>query len=175
MLETPLLTIADIFIPPNSIDFSTVFSKFDLANNGVVFGVIVAIVVIYVLLSIWARKKDRRDHLKWTILPLKNADIDNMYIYIITVSTGMHPNASTTSNVFIRFNFEKRTSETFALDNGQFKGFDRGSVRAFILPVPRYPGKPQSIQLWHDSSGCGTKRSWLLNEIQMHDLQTKET
>uniref|UniRef100_UPI00358F0E2E polycystin family receptor for egg jelly-like n=1 Tax=Myxine glutinosa TaxID=7769 RepID=UPI00358F0E2E len=126
MLETPLLTIADIFIPPNSIDFSTVFSKFDLANNGVVFGVIVAIVVIYVLLSIWARKKDRRDHLKWTILPLKNADIDNMYIYIITVSTGMHPNASTTSNVFIRFNFEKRTSETFALDNGQFKHVTAG-------------------------------------------------
>ena len=56
------LTFGNTFyVAPNTIDFSTVFLRFDITNQGPVIGTIITILVIYVLLLIWARHQDKRD------------------------------------------------------------------------------------------------------------------
>lgn len=52
------------YVPANTIDFSTVFTKIDLVNNSGVLAVVIALLLLYIMLAVWARRKDRRDSLK---------------------------------------------------------------------------------------------------------------
>lgn len=52
------------FVPPNSIDFSTVFEKFDIIGNGAVFGTVTAIIVLYVIGLLVGRRYDKKDREK---------------------------------------------------------------------------------------------------------------
>jgi polycystin 1L2 len=54
------------FVPPNSIDFSTVFDKFDIIGNGAVFGTVTAIIVLYLIGLVVARRFDKKDQEKVT-------------------------------------------------------------------------------------------------------------
>ena len=56
--------ITDIFVPPNTINFLTVFEKFDLENNGAVFGSVIAIILLSLIVGLWARSTDLRDRRK---------------------------------------------------------------------------------------------------------------
>jgi len=49
------------YVPPNIIDFSSVFDKFDILNNGAVFGTVIALLCLYALLCVWALVQDRAD------------------------------------------------------------------------------------------------------------------
>uniref|UniRef100_UPI00358F214D polycystin family receptor for egg jelly-like n=1 Tax=Myxine glutinosa TaxID=7769 RepID=UPI00358F214D len=173
-IDTPWFMITDIFVPPNTIDFLTVFGKFDLANNGAVFGSVIAIILLSLIAGLWARSADLRDRRKWKVLPIKGMDLTNEYYYCVIVSTGMMPKAGTTSTIYFRINFQYHSTDCLELDNGYNKGFDKGSVQAFILPLHTFPGKPLQLQIWHDSSGQGSNRNWFLNEILLRDVQTKE-
>jgi len=56
------LTFGNTFyVAPNTIDFSTVFLKFDLKSQAAVLGTLIGILVIYLLLLIWARHQDKKD------------------------------------------------------------------------------------------------------------------
>lgn len=49
-------------MPPNSIDFSTVFSKFqDLGNNAAVFSVVIVTLLLYIILLFILRRLDKKD------------------------------------------------------------------------------------------------------------------
>jgi hypothetical protein len=54
----------DFYVPPNTIDFNTVFTKFDIAGNPSVFATIVSILGVYVLIGIFLRWKDKQDLIK---------------------------------------------------------------------------------------------------------------
>jgi hypothetical protein len=55
----------DFVVPPNTIDFGSVWSKFkSLHENAAVFGTVVSILILYVIVMIWARRKDRKDVIK---------------------------------------------------------------------------------------------------------------
>ena len=54
----------DFYVPPNTIDFSTVFAKFDIAGNPSVFATIVTILGLYVIIAIFLRWKDKKDLIK---------------------------------------------------------------------------------------------------------------
>ena len=60
---------------PNTINFSTAFADFDIADNFVMLIIVLAVLSLYVALAIWVRGKDRRDVLRWSICPLD----DNRY------------------------------------------------------------------------------------------------
>jgi len=62
--DTPWFMMTDIFIPPHTINFLTVFGKFDLANNGAVFGSVIAIILLSLIGGLWARSTDLRDRRK---------------------------------------------------------------------------------------------------------------
>ena len=56
---------SDFYVPPNTIDFSTVFLKFkNLNENAAVFSTVMVIFGIYVIAAIWARRKDKQDLIK---------------------------------------------------------------------------------------------------------------
>ena len=52
------------YVPPNSIDFSSVFLKFSPQNQAAVLSVLIIVIVIYILVVIWARRQDKKDLLK---------------------------------------------------------------------------------------------------------------
>lgn len=50
------------FVTPNTIDFNNVWSKFDIANAAV-YGTLTVLLLLYILLAILLRRKDRQDKL----------------------------------------------------------------------------------------------------------------
>ena len=54
---------ADIFIPPNTIDFTDIFGNFGgkLGDSPVVLAVIILFYVIFILVAILAHRADRKD------------------------------------------------------------------------------------------------------------------
>ena len=56
---------SDFYVPPNTIDFKTVFKKFKkLHENAAVFSTVIVIIGLYIIAAIWARRKDKRDLVK---------------------------------------------------------------------------------------------------------------
>jgi hypothetical protein len=52
-------------VPPNTIDFSSVFAKFkNLSDNAGVFATVLSIIGLYIILAIFARYKDKKDLIK---------------------------------------------------------------------------------------------------------------
>lgn len=54
----------DLVVPPNTIDFSTVFSLENFLEAMPVFGTVGGVLVIYVIVCIWARRADKHDLIK---------------------------------------------------------------------------------------------------------------
>ncbi len=59
-------TSAGLIIPPNTIDFKAVFSNFGerLLDSPVVLSFILLLFLLYLPLLIWARRKDKQDHMR---------------------------------------------------------------------------------------------------------------
>lgn len=60
-----IFTIATTFyLPVNMVDFSTVFTEIDLLDNASVFTMVILMLSVYILLVVWARRKDKTDIIK---------------------------------------------------------------------------------------------------------------
>ncbi|CAF0748743.1 unnamed protein product [Adineta steineri] len=166
---------SDFYVPPNTIDFKTVFKKFKtLHENAAVFCTVIVIFGIYIIAGIWARRKDRRDLIKWTAAPLvDNLPIDH-YHYLITVHTGVGAQSGTTSNINLVISGESADSGVRKLTDGKIQEFSAGSVRNFVMSVEVPLGPLLYVRVWHDNSGQKGKASWFLNMINVMDLQTGE-
>ncbi|XP_076075845.1 uncharacterized protein LOC143046571 [Mytilus galloprovincialis] len=86
------------FVTPNTIDFNNVWSKFDIANAAV-YGTLTVLLLLYILLAILLRRKDRQDKLNWSMRFLCDCDSEDPYFYMISVHTGLRPGSGTDSNV----------------------------------------------------------------------------
>ncbi|CAF0958355.1 unnamed protein product [Adineta ricciae] len=166
---------SDFYVPPNTIDFKTVFTKFKkLHENAAVFSTVIVIFVIYIIAAIWSRRKDKRDLVKWTAAPLiDNLPIDT-YHYLVTVHTGIGKESGTTSNVSFVISGELADSGVRKLADGKIHEFASGSVRNFVMSVESQLGPLLYLRIWHDNSGDKGKASWFLNMINVMDLQTGE-
>ncbi len=73
---------SDFYVPPNTIDFKTVFKKFKkLHENAAVFSTVIAIFGLYILAAIWARRKDNQDLIKVNY-SIENHRIRNFFISV---------------------------------------------------------------------------------------------
>ncbi|CAN0377946.1 unnamed protein product [Lampetra planeri] len=171
----PLFIGAAIFVPPNAIDFSSVFTKLDLKNNGAVFATVVTVLLIYLILMFMLLPYDRRDWKMWKLLPLKDNPEESLYHYLITVKTGMLTDAGTKANIFFIIHFEDSDTGIRHLENSECKEFIQGGVRCFVLSTTRYYGRPIQLRIWLDTSGddIGNK-SWFLSEVVLCDTRTDE-
>ncbi|CAF0709342.1 unnamed protein product [Brachionus calyciflorus] len=165
----------DFYVPPNTIDFSTVFGKFkDLSENAAVFATIVSLIGLYILMGIFVRWKDRKDLVKWGATPLAdNLPVDN-YFYLVSVQTGVGKSTGTTSKVGFVLSGDQADSGVRKLSDDKRKAFKAGSICNFIMGVEEPLGSLQYLRIWHDNSGKGDSKSWYLNMITVIDLQTNQ-
>lgn len=90
----------DFYVPPNTIDFSSVFGKFkNLSENAAVFATIISILGVYVIVAIIVRYLDKRDLVKWGATPLADNLPTDTYYYLVSVQTGFGKDTGTTSKV----------------------------------------------------------------------------
>ncbi|XP_060073663.1 polycystin-1-like protein 2 [Ylistrum balloti] len=154
----------------NSINFSTVWSKFD-ASNASVYGTLIAVVVLYIMVCIWARRRDRQDNEMWKTKFLCDSDSTDNSFYLLTIHTSMRRGSGTKSNVNFVVGSDDMDTGVRILSDGHKTGFPTGSVRTFIMGTFESLGNLQYIRIWHDNSGKGNTASWNLHKITIDDLQ----
>ncbi|KFQ29483.1 Polycystic kidney disease protein 1-like 2, partial [Merops nubicus] len=160
---------SSFFIIPNVIDVSKTAQLFGtFVDNPVVVTTVGCIFLIYVLVVIWARRKDIQDDAKVKITVLEDNDPFAQYRYLVTVFTGHRRGAATTSKVTLTLCGMEGESEPHHLTDPDTPVFERGGVDVFLLCTFFPLGELQSIRLWHDNSGDSP--SWYVNRILVHDL-----
>ncbi|XP_052067992.1 polycystin family receptor for egg jelly-like isoform X12 [Mytilus californianus] len=169
------LTFGNTFyVAPNRIDFSTVFLRFDITNQGPVIGTLITILVIYVLLLIWARHQDKRDIARWGVTPLIDNFVDDTYYYLVTVYTGMRRGAGTRSRIGLIVHGKDGGTGIRELSDGVRSEIPAASVVHFLMSTTYPLGDLSYVYIWHDSSGEGESSSWYLNRVDVEDIQKRE-
>ncbi|NWR62094.1 PK1L2 protein, partial [Bucorvus abyssinicus] len=160
---------SSFFVIPNAIDVSKTTQLFGtFVDNPVVVTTVGCIFLIYVLVVIWARRKDIQDDAKVKITVLEDNDPFAQYRYLVTVFTGHRRGAATTSQVTLTLYGLEGESEPHHLTDPDTPVFERGGVDVFLLCTFFPLGQLQSIRLWHDNSG--ESPSWYVNRVLVHDL-----
>ncbi|XP_031471197.1 polycystic kidney disease protein 1-like 2 [Phasianus colchicus] len=160
---------SSFFVIPNAVDISRTAQLFGtFVDNPVVVTTVGCIFLIYVLVVIWARRKDIQDDAKAKITVLEDNDPFAQYRYLVTVFTGHRRGAATTSKVTLTLYGLEGESEPHHLTDPDTPVFERGGVDVFLLCTLFPLGELQSIRLWHDNSGDNP--SWYVNRVLVHDL-----
>ncbi|NXM44562.1 PK1L2 protein, partial [Gymnorhina tibicen] len=160
---------SSFFVIPNAIDVSKTAQLFGtFVDNPVVVTTVGCIFLIYVVVVIWARRKDIQDDAKVKITVLEDNDPFAQYRYLVTVFTGHRRGAATTSKVTLTLYGLDGQSEPHHLNDPDTSVFERGGVDVFLLCTFFPLGELQSIRLWHDNSGDSP--SWYVNRVLVHDL-----
>ncbi|OWF39370.1 Polycystic kidney disease protein 1-like 2 [Mizuhopecten yessoensis] len=168
--ETGNIFATTFFVPPNTIDFNAVWSKFDL-QNAAVYGTLIGLFFCYVLLCVLARRYDKKDLQKWTTHFLSDTDRNDSYFYIINVTTGLRRGSGTKSNVSFVVAGEDSDSGVRILSDGKSQGFEHGCTKRFFMGTTEFLGDLSYIRVWHDNSGTDGNHSWYLNKITIDDPQ----
>ncbi|UJR18699.1 hypothetical protein I4U23_005606 [Adineta vaga] len=173
--STHLTTFAGGFvILPESINWNYVFANADFMKNKTIYLTVICVSVIYIILIIYAHYYDKKDVEKLGVTILPDNHREDEYFYQIIVFTGQRKDAGTNSNVHfvIHGDDDDTTIRTFVDPHRQI--FQRGSVDAFLMAVPKSLGLLNCIHIWHDNSGKGSSSSWFLKYLIIQDLQTME-
>uniref|UniRef100_A0A8C5BSP8 Polycystic kidney disease 1 like 2b n=1 Tax=Gadus morhua TaxID=8049 RepID=A0A8C5BSP8_GADMO len=162
---------SSFFVMPNMVDVSRTAELFaTFTTNPVVVCFVGAIFVVYLLVAIWARRKDIQDLAKVKITVLDDNDPFAEYRYMLTVNTGHRRGASTSSQVAVTLQGEEGESEPHHLTDSEKPVFERGGMDMFLLTTPFSIGELQSIRVWHDNSG--EHPAWYINKVMVQDLET---
>ncbi|CAJ1049631.1 polycystic kidney disease protein 1-like 2 [Xyrichtys novacula] len=180
-LTTPLVTQclcnhltffgSSFFVMPNLVDVSRTAELFaTFTNNPVVVCFVGAIFAAYLLVVVWARRKDIQDSTKVKITVLEDNDPLAEYRYMLSVNTGHRHGASTSSQVAITLHGTEGESEPHHLTDPEKPVFERGGMDMFLLTTHFSLGDLQSIRLWHDNSGAHP--AWYVNKVMVQDLES---
>ncbi|KAJ1083637.1 hypothetical protein NDU88_003793 [Pleurodeles waltl] len=105
-----------------------------------------------------------------TVLP--DNDPCALYRYLLTVCTGRHKGAGTTSKVFIQLTGSAGQSATHHLSDPKKVAFRSGNIDVFLLTTPFPLGELKSITLRHDASG--SHKSWYVLQVTIQDLEQRQ-
>ncbi|KAJ3593029.1 hypothetical protein NHX12_005367 [Muraenolepis orangiensis] len=180
-LTTPLVTQcfcnhltmfgSSFFVMPNLVDVSRTAELFaTFTTNPVVVCFVGAIFLAYILVAIWARRKDIQDLAKVKITVLEDNDPFAEYRYMLTINTGHRRGASTSSQVAVTLQGIEGESEPHHLTDSEKPVFERGGMDMFLLTTPFSLGELQSVRVWHDNSG--EHPAWYINKVMVQDLET---
>ncbi|XP_048586750.1 uncharacterized protein LOC5520842 isoform X2 [Nematostella vectensis] len=167
----------DFFVAPNPIDFDKVFAEFGRmgeTGNFVVLSTICVIWGLFIAGMIFARKADKKDEKKVIANVDLAENIENGFVYQISVQTGMWRGYGTTANVGLSiFGEEGKTGDILLTDPELEKVFfARGSINNFTLVVPEDLGELTKIKIWHDNSGKSP--AWFFHQVMIVDMQTEK-
>ncbi|XP_067459444.1 polycystin-1-like protein 2 [Thunnus thynnus] len=164
---------SSFFVTPNLVDPSRTAELFGtFTENPVVVCFVGAIFVAYLLVVVWARRKDVQDTAKVKVSVLEDNDPMDEYRYLLSVSTGHRRAAATSSQVTITLLGAEGNSEPHHLTDPKKCVFERGAVDMFLLTTPFFLGDLQSIRLWHNNSG--RHPAWYVSNVLVQDLQTEQ-
>ncbi|XP_002917769.2 LOW QUALITY PROTEIN: polycystic kidney disease protein 1-like 2 [Ailuropoda melanoleuca] len=156
-------------VMPNNIDVcqtADLFATFE--DNPVVVTTVGCLCVAYLLVVIWARRKDAQDQAKVKVTVLEDNDPFAQYHYLVTVYTGHRRGAATSSKVTVTLYGLDGESEPHHLSDPDIPIFERGGVDVFLLSTLFPLGELTSLRLWHDNSG--DQPSWYVSRVLVHDL-----
>ncbi|CAF0947824.1 unnamed protein product [Adineta steineri] len=174
-LSTHLTTFAGGFIVlPAPINWSYVFANADFTKNKTVYLTVIFTSIVYIILMIYARFKDKKDFEKLGVTPLADNNKSDHYYYQILVFTGQRTNAGTDSKVYFVLSGDDDQTQIRLFSDPHRKIFQRGDIDSFIIAVPKSLGLLNYIRIWHDNSGEGSSASWYLKYIIVRDLQTMD-
>ncbi|XP_017212723.2 polycystin-1-like protein 2 isoform X1 [Danio rerio] len=161
---------SSFFVMPNVVDVSRTAELFaTFVNNPVVVCFVGAIILAYLLVVIWARRKDIQDAVKVKVTVLEDNDPLAEYRYLLSINTGQRRGASTSSQVTVTLQGSEGESEPHHLTDPEKPVFERGGLDLFLLTTPFSLGELQSIRLWHDNSGYYP--AWYVNKVTVQDLE----
>ncbi|XP_041506459.1 polycystic kidney disease protein 1-like 2 [Microtus oregoni] len=155
-------------VMPNAIDVhqtAELFATFE--DNPVVVSTVACLCMVYMLVVIWARRKDIQDQSKVKVIVLEDNEPFAQYHYLVTVYTGHRRGAATSSKVTLTLYGSDRESEPHHLSNPDAAVFERGGVDVFLLSTLFPLGELQSLRLWHDNSG--DQPSWYVSRVLVYD------
>ena len=135
---THLTTLTSGFtVLPAPINWNYLFAHADFIQNKTVYLTVIIVLVLYLILVIYARYKDKKDMEKLGVIPLPNNHRSDQYYYQIIVFTGHRQEAGTKSKVHFILSGDNDDTpvRTFASPNRPI--LQRGDVDAFILAVPK--------------------------------------
>ncbi|XP_062611467.1 uncharacterized protein LOC134273293 [Saccostrea cucullata] len=160
---------AGFAVPMNSLNLNdSGFAKLD--ENPVIFATMVSLMCVYVLMLIWARKRDLLDKVMAGSSPLPDNDPRDKYLYELTVFTGSRKGSGTTANVSFILTGEKAETPPRYLADEKRPVLQRSNCDGFIMATPKSLGKLTHLRIWHDN--MGSSPSWYLSRMQIQDLQT---
>ena len=157
-----------------SINFEAAFANASFLDNPVIYSTMMGVTILYIIMAILARRKDKLDKSRFNIVPLADNKPEDNYFYELVIMTGARAESGTDSKVRIIITGEDDESEIRLLNGDLPYAFERGSVDSFVLSTSRPLGALSYVRVWHDNSGSGSKASWYLKNILIHDLQTRE-
>ncbi|XP_033100634.1 polycystic kidney disease protein 1-like 2 [Anneissia japonica] len=162
------------FVPPAHLDFDYIFANTGFLDNITIYCTMIAIYTIFILIFIWARRKDKKDILKLGVTPLPDNSPVDRYFYEITVLTGQRKAAGTDSKVSFILSGEDNETGVRVFDDDQRKILRRGGVDRFLMSVCRPLGSLNYMRIWHDNGGKGKMQGWYLKYIVIKDLQQRK-
>lgn len=170
-----LTTFAGGFVVlPNPINWSYVFANMDFMRNKTIYLTLIIVSMLYIILMIFARYKDKKDLEKLIVIPLSDNRSFDRYYYQILVFTGHRQGSGTKSQVqfVLSGDYDQTHIRTFSNPNRSI--FQRRGIDAFIMSVPKSLGPLNYLRIWHDNSGEDSSASWFLKYLVVRDLQTME-
>lgn len=162
------------FVMPNTVDFSYVFANAAFSDNVTIYMTILITLLLYSTLMIWARVQDRKDLELLGATPLPDNDVNDKYLYEVSVYTGDREGGGTDSKVSFILSGEEDETAVRTLEDEKRRIMRRGAKDVFVMAVPQRLGRLNYLRVWHDNSGKGSMKSWFLSYIVVKDLQSKE-
>ena len=136
--STHLTTFAGGFIVlPPPINWSYVFANLDFMKNKTIYLTVIIFSSVYLLLMIYARKKDKQDLAKLGVTALSDNRSNDHYFYQILIFTGQRMNSGTKSKVYLILSGDQNETSVRRLEDQNRQLFQRGGVDAFVLAVPK--------------------------------------
>jgi len=137
--STHLTTFAGGFIVlPSPINWNYVFTNADFNKNKTIYLTVIVISIVYLLLIIYSRYKDKKDIEKLGVISLNDNYKEDKYCYEIIVLTGHRKDAGTKSKVqfVICGDMDETKVRTFSSSSNR-KIFQRSGMDAFVMTVPK--------------------------------------
>ncbi|XP_078722759.1 polycystin-1-like protein 3 [Lampetra fluviatilis] len=164
---------AGFLVMPNVVDVSRTAELFaTVSENPVVVSVVAAVLLLYLPIVVWARRKDRQDLAKVKVTVLADNDPQARQRYLVTVYTGHRRGACTTAKVTLTLYGADAESEPHLLADERKPLLERGGVDSFLLTTLAPLGELQAVRLWHDNSGKDP--SWYVSRVVVQDLEQEE-
>ncbi|XP_026685819.1 uncharacterized protein LOC103518142 [Diaphorina citri] len=133
---------------------------------------VLAILLLYVILLIWARRKDKMDTKRGRIVILKDNCPSDEVPYLVTVYTGSRPYAGTTSDVCIQIFGTHGVSRVHLIQNPNKFTLQRGNDDWFLVLTPHHLGDIKRIRLWSNYSG--KRPDWYCDQVEVRDIGTRK-